>query len=230
MQTTSKLILLWRWAVFLIAAFYAVYMITTADYSRPGGPFRFLTIWALLLSFFCASRVLALSEGRSTRRWHGVLAATAVVNGMVVFLYWSLYFNDPSSVTRNGELGVWWQELYLHAAGPALQWIEALFVSRAFRRPLASLAWLVGFVVAYLTWAEQFVQRFNETPVGSVTTGLPYPFLNNLEWSARLNFYGVNLATGVGLLAVFFVLGWLVNRVMPPQPSSAANKAASPLR
>jgi len=209
----SRPVLIYRWIVFLLAGFYSVYMITTSSYAGPGGPFRYLTVWALILSFFCASRVLAFSEHRSERRWDAVIAATAVLNAMVVFLYWRLFFADPASVTRNGELAIWWKEYYLHAVGPLLMWLDAVFINRPFRRYLPSAATLIGVVVVYLTWAETFVQRFNDAPRGTVTTGLPYPFLNSLEFGARLNFYGVNIATALVLLAVFFGLGWAMTRV-----------------
>lgn len=210
----SRPVLIYRWFVFLLAGFYAVYMITTSSYAGPGGPFRYLTIWALILSFFCASRVLAYSERRSDHRWDPIIAATAVLNAMVVFLYWRLFFADPASVTRNGELGIWWKEYYLHGLGPLLMWLDAVIINRPFRRYFASAGTLVGVVVAYLTWAELFVQRFNDAPRGTVTSGLPYPFLNSLEFGARLNFYGVNIATALVLLGVFFVIGWTMTRAV----------------
>ena len=208
----SRPVLIYRWFVFLLAGFYSVYMITTSSYEGPGGPFRYLTIWAMLLSFFCASRVLAYSERRSEKRWDAVIAATAVINAMVVFLYWRLFLEDPASVTRNGELGIWWKEYYLHGLGPLLMWLDAILINRPFRRFGQSAATLVGIVVVYLTWAETFVQSFNDSPRGTVTTGLPYPFLNNLEFGERLNFYGVNISTAVVLLIVFFAIGWAMTR------------------
>ena len=45
-----------------------------------------------------------------------------------------------------------------------------------------------------------------------MTTGLPYPFLNSLEFGERLNFYGVNISTAVVLLIVFFAIGWAMTR------------------
>ena len=216
MRRVSLRVYIWRWIVFLLAGGYSLYLVVTSDYSTPGGPFRFLTIWALLGSFFCASRAIAWSEARSDRTWASFMAATAVVNAMVVFLYWRLFLEDPASVTRNGELGELWLEMYIHGLGPVLQWIEALFLTRAFRRPVASTAILVAWVAGYLTWAELFVQRFNTTPIGSVTSGVPYPFLNSMEFPARLEFYGVNLGMALVLLVVFFALGWVVRRLLPP--------------
>ncbi|MGR3491208.1 MAG: hypothetical protein ACU0DW_04050 [Shimia sp.] len=219
----SKSIRLWRWIVFALAAFYAVYMIVMSPYlGNAGGPFRYLTIWALLLNFFAASRNLAFTEYRTERRYEGLIPAICVINAMVVLLYWRLYFADPTSVTRGGELGIWWQELYLHALGPALLWIDALLVNRAFRRPVASLAWLVGIIGAYVAWIELFVGPFNAQPIGSVTSGLPYPFLNDLTLDGRAVFYGTNIAVAVVLLALFFAVKWL--------QVSLANRALSPSR
>lgn len=213
MTPTLYFVLVYRWAVFVLAAGYALYILITSDYGAPGGPFRFLTNWALLLSFFCASRVLAYSEGRSDRRWDAVISATAVINAMVVFLYWRLYFADPTSVTRDGVLLSLWLELYLHLAGPALMWIDALFVHRSFRRVLPSLAVLLSIVILYLLWAELGVGPLNDTPIGTATSGLPYPFLNNLEPAARMQFYGVNVAVAVVLMAVFFGIAMLIRHV-----------------
>ena len=218
MNPHARPVLIYRWIVFGAAAFYSVYMLSTSPYGPPGGPFRFLTIWALLLSFFCASRVLAFSERRTTRRWDPLLAATAVLNAMVVFLYWRLFLADPNSVTRNGELSVWWREYYLHGAGPLLMWIDALFINRPFRRFLPSAAVLLGIALSYFLWAELFVRPLNDAPVGSVTTGLPYPFLNALELGERVQFYAVNSALAVGVLGLFFALAWAVTRAYGDRP------------
>ncbi|MEM6726973.1 MAG: hypothetical protein AAF618_00610 [Pseudomonadota bacterium] len=91
MNPYARPVILYRWFVFASAAFYSVYMIVSSPYDGAGGPFRYLTVWALLLSFFCASRVLANSERRSALRWDSLIAATAVLNVMVVFLYWRLF-------------------------------------------------------------------------------------------------------------------------------------------
>lgn len=212
---TSTPVKLYRWIVFLLAAFYCLRTIIFSDFSEFGGPFRFLTIWALFLSFFCASRMMSLMEGRSDRRWDGLVSATTVVNAMVVFLYWRLFFEDPTSVTRDGELGQFYLELYLHGLGPLLQWIDATFIHRSFRRLGSAAIWLVGVVVIYLTWGETLVSWNNESPVGTVTSGIPYPFLNNMELGERLTFYGVNIATAVVLLLVFAGIAWMVKRFLP---------------
>ena len=52
MDVSSKPVLGFRWIVFLLAAGYCLHQITTSGYEHFGGPFRFLTIWALLMSFY----------------------------------------------------------------------------------------------------------------------------------------------------------------------------------
>ncbi|MEM1235511.1 MAG: hypothetical protein AAGI10_00990 [Pseudomonadota bacterium] len=202
-----------RWIVFLLAAFYSVHMLVTSDYSEPMGPFRYLTFWALLLSFFCASRLLAFSEKRSILRWDPLIAAVAVINFMVVYLYWSLFFEDPNSVSSDGQLGVWWREYYLHLLGPVLMWIDAVFVNRPFRRFIPSAAVLLALALGYFAWIELVVGPLNDTPIGSVTTGLPYPFLNSMELAERTTFYAVNSGVALAILAGFFAIGWGVTRL-----------------
>ncbi|MEM6277555.1 MAG: hypothetical protein AAF714_11460 [Pseudomonadota bacterium] len=218
MNPYSRPVVAYRWLVFGAAAFYSVYMIAFSSYDQAGGPFRFLTIWALLLSFFCASRVLAFSEGRTERRWDSLIAATAVINFMVVFLFWRLYFGDPDSVTRDGNLQVWWREYYLHAVGPLLMWIDALFINRPFRRFLPSLVVLLVISLSYFLWAELVVSPLADTPIGTVTSGLPYPFLNNMELAARIEFYATNAGLAAVLLVVFFAVGRIVQMAFGDRP------------
>ena len=199
----ARPVLLYRWVVFLLAAGFSLRQIViAADYSDPGGPFRFLTIWALLLSFFAASRMLAISERRSTRQWPNLVMVAAVTNALVVMMYWRLYFEDPALVNAGPPLP-WWLEYYLHGLGPLLQWIDALFIYGGFRRPLRAVPPFLGVTVVYLLWVELFVQRANETPVGLVTDGLPYPFLNSMELTERLTFYAITSGTGLVFLAAF---------------------------
>lgn len=207
-----SLTLLYRWVVFLLAGYYVVYLlIIDADYSQVGGPFRFLTIWALLFSFFSASRMIALMEGRSTRDWPAVVAVTATLNAMVVYLYWSLWFKDPALVQGNGAPPLW-IEYYVHLVGPVLQWIDALFLHRRLRVfPLAA-ALLAVVVAAYVGWAEAVLRPLNDRPFGRVTDGLPYPFLNDMELPARLGFYGQTIAGAFIVLCVVYALSALVRR------------------
>lgn len=210
----ARPVLVYRWIVFLLAAGYALYQIVTADYSKPGGPFRFLTIWALLLSFYSASRMLAISEDRITRPHHVTAMCAAVLNVMVVFLYWRLFFQDPALVGGDNIPPL--EQYYLHGAGPLLQIIDALFIGRVFHRAWRAAVPLVGLVAVYVAWAELFVQRFNTTPSGPVTSGLPYPFLNAMAFPDRAIFYMSNAGLAIIVLAGLAALGWVVTRLSRP--------------
>jgi uncharacterized membrane protein (GlpM family) len=161
--------------------------------------------------------MMAIEEGRSERRWDGFVCMTAVINTMVVFLYWRLYFADPTSVTSDGELGAWHLEIYLHGLGPALQIIDTLFVHKSYRRLGAPLAWLFGVIAVYIAWTELVLQPLNTIPLGSVTSGLPYRFLNSLEFLDRAAFYGVNFATAVVILLIYAGIAWVIRRRFPAQ-------------
>lgn len=207
--------LIFRWAAFLLAAGYCIRTLVFGGWDAFGGPFRFLTIWALFASFFAFSRMMAIEEGRSDKRWDGFVCMTAVINTMVVFLYWRLYFADPMSVTTDGELGAWHIEIYLHLVGPLLQVIDTIFIHRSYRRLGPAFAWLLGVIGVYVTWAEFVVQPMNSTPAGSMTSGLPYPFLNSLEVGDRMGFYVTNLTFGAALLLLYAGTAWAVRRRFP---------------
>ncbi len=191
-----------RWVIFALAAFYMLRtFVFAADYSSPGGPFRYLTVWALVLNFVTTSRMLALSEHRSTRDWGPLVGVAAVTNMLVVFLYWRLFLIDPKLV--NNGTPIWWVEYYMHLIGPVLLWVDAIFVYRAFHHVWQSLVGLAVLVLGYIAWMELFVGPLNDLPQGLVTSGLPYPFLNNMQWDERLGFY-VTTGITVGVLLLVF--------------------------
>lgn len=187
------------------------------DYTDFGGPFRFLTIWALFCSFFAASRMLALEEGRSSSRWDGFVCMTAVINAMVVVLFWRLYVADPMSVTDDGQLGRLYLEVYLHGAGPALQIIDTLFLHRSYQNLRAPLLWLFAVIGCYIAWSELVVAPMNSSPAGRVTSGLPYRFLNDLELPERAIFYASHFAIALVVVLVFAGLAKLIRRTFQPQ-------------
>lgn len=213
-RETTRAVLIFRLIVFALAVFYALRMVVTNPLiEEPFGPFRWLTYWANLAAVACAWFMLGRSRGTHVRRHDGLVSATAVVGAMVVYLYWSLYFDDPLNVNTD-QPGPAWTEYYYHLAGPLLLWIDALFILRAFRAPLRAVGWLVGLIAAWLTFIELAVQPLNDTPAGSVTSGLPYPFLNNMTLDERLPFYAMNIAVALGLLAVFSLLAFAIRRLM----------------
>lgn len=218
MREASTVVKLIRWGIFLLAAFYAGRMVVVHSvFDPPFGPFRWLTYWANIAAMMCAGVMLRRSYGQTTLRAEGLVAATSVAGAMVVYLYWSLYFADPLSVTTDGG-GAWWTEGYYHAVGPALVWVDALFLLRAFRAPLRALGWVVGFLGSWLVFIELAVRPLADTPVGTVTSGLPYPFLNNMPLSDRLPFYAMNIGAAIGMLLAFAVLAWVIRRIAPTTP------------
>ena len=49
----------------------------------------------------------------------------------------------------------------------------------------------------------------NSTPEGSVSNGLPYPFLNDMHLQDRIAFYATTIITGL----LFYFAGWIVMKV-----------------
>ncbi len=214
MSRTSIPVITYRSITFVLAIGYVAYQVGTGDWSSPGGPLRFLTIWALVLSAYSAWKMLSISLGKSTRPGEVPAMTAAVFNIMVVYLYWQLFLIDPALVNGNGPV-VWHQEYYLHGLGPALQLIDALFIGRVFRRIWRGVAALLVMVPLYVLWAEVFVRVHNDTPVGSVTSGLPYPFLNNMEWPERAEFYLLYGGIALAILTALSGVGWVAKRAMP---------------
>ena len=205
---SSKAVLTWRWAVFLLALGYFIYEMLSSDWSAFGGKFRYLTIWGLTANLIVAAKMLRLSLGRTTRGWNSFVSAVVVLNIMVVFLYWKLYFQDPALVNGKDGPGPWWQEYYLHLGTQVLMWIDAFFILGVFRRPLRAWIAAMAIFLAYIGWIEFLVAPLNSFPEGTATHGLPYPFLNDMDEVARALFYAQTLVTAT----VFFLIAWGIAR------------------
>ncbi len=218
---------IYRWIVFGMAAFYMVWMLLLdADYTHIGGPFRFLTIWALIFSFISASRMMALMEHRSTRDWPALVAVTGTLNFMVVFLYWRLFLADPANVSGPDGPAVWWVQYYVHLLGPVLQWGDMLFLHRNIRAYRTALVLLLVVIAAYIAWVELIVSPMNSEPLGDVTSGLPYPFLNDLELPGRLAFYGQTIVSALVVLTVIYGITRFLRNEAPAGPSDSPGREA----
>ncbi|PJI86020.1 FAR-17a/AIG1-like protein [Yoonia maricola] len=207
--------LIFRWIAFLLAGGYCIHTLIFGGWDAFGGPFRFLTIWGLFCAFFAFSRLMALEEERSTRRWDGFISMAAVLNAMVLILYWRIFYADSVLVTGDGGFSEYHIEIYRHGVGPALVIIDAVFIHRSFTRLGAAGAWLIGVIGAYIAFAELLWQPLNDDPSGSVTSGIPYRFLNDLEFADRAVFYAVNFGTALVLLVVFAGIAWGIRRQFP---------------
>ena len=193
---------LWRLGVLLLAAGFWAYEFTFQDLADFGWQFRFLAIWALSLSAVSGALALRLSLVPESEVPGTLFTVTAAINAASVLMFWRLWLIDPQLVQADGR-AVPSQFWYLHGLGPALQWIEVLVLSRGARRVLPSLGWIAGIAAVYVLWLEGAVRPLNEVPGGTVTTGLPYPFLNDMVLGARLAFYAqaalVALALGAAI-------------------------------
>lgn len=194
---------------FFLALGYWIYQFFRADLSLFGIHFRLMTYWGLSLAVvvhFLNWRGRA-RDGGVGARYHGFTTMAVVVNLLVVFLYWRLYFIDPKLVNGDG-IPVWHQEYYLHLVGPCLLVIDGVWLARAFRQIWRGVATTIGICIIYTIWVEGVVRPLNNTPQGSVTTGLPYPFLNDMAFDERLVFYAQTMLTAL----TFYGICWLVGQ------------------
>jgi FAR-17a/AIG1-like protein len=193
----------YRWIVFLLMLGFWFYQFTQTSLDAFGWQFRFLTIWGLTFYLIVSALMLRRSLGKSSRDHNPLVSATVVLGAVVVFMYWRLWFIDPALVNSGGPL-VWYQEYYLHALGPALLAFDAFLILGVFRRILATLVTMLAIFVSYILWIEKLVRPLNSFPEGEADAGLPYPFLNDMDFDARLVFY----ASTIGTALVFMAVGW----------------------
>ena len=193
---------LWRLGVLILAAGFRAYEFTVQDLANFGWQFRFLAIWALSLSVVSGALALRLSLVPEAEPPETLFTVTAAVNAAAVLLFWRLWLLDPVLVETDGR-SVPAQLWYLNGVGPMLQWVEALVLARGPRRVLAPLGWIAAVAALYVLWIEGAVRPLNDVPGGIVTTGLPYPFLNDMDLAARLTFYAQAAVLALGLGGAF---------------------------
>ncbi len=206
--------LLFRWITFLLTAGFCIRIALFSDYAPFGGPFRYLAVWALFFSFFSVSRLIAIMERRSARRWDAVISMAAVVNVLVLFLFWRSAARDPNLMQLGRDIGPYVDLIYLSVVGPCLQIIDAVFVHRAFRGPKRGFPLLIGVLALYVLWIEAAVRPFGDVPFGRVTSGLPYAFLNDLSLMERAVLYAITLGIAVLLMVAFALISAKMRRLM----------------
>lgn len=204
-----SMLLIFRWCAFLLALGFWLYEFTTIEQGVFGWQFRYLTIWSLTGIVITSWLLLSSARGVRDNLPYGLIASLTALSGVVVLMYWKLMFEDPALV-RSGPVTSYAREYYLHALGPLLQWIDVLFIEKGFRRLRSALPWCIGIVLGYVAWLELALEPLNSEPVGSVTDGLPYPFLNDMVFDERVVFY---ITTGVIALA-FLAAGWGICRLL----------------
>ena len=215
----TRHVLQYRWFVFIVALGYWLYLFTTTSFDAFGWQFRFLTVWGLTFNLLVAWLMLRLAPGNSQKTWDSLVSATAVLNMIVVFLYWKLYFEDPSNIYPDGRLN-WHLEYYLHAIGPMLMWFDAFVIFRAFRKIFPTFWIMLTIFLGYIAWIELLVARFNTSPAGTSANGLPYPFLNDMTISARSVFYAGTLITALVLFVASLAVMKAWRRARRPRSDS----------
>lgn len=209
----------YRRACLILAFGYWVYQFFATDLSYFAIHFRYLTTWALTLAVIAFALLTLQSHQKKPEAYLGFIAASAVVNILVVFLYWRLYFIDPALISGDrNSVPVWYQQYYLHLLGPALLSIEAIFMSRAFQKVVHGIALTIFICLLYSLWIETVVSPMNDRPVGALISGMPYQFLNDMEFGARLRFYGTTILTSLGFFALAGLITWLAARLLPARP------------
>ena len=203
-----SLLVYFRGSCFVIAILYWFYQFYVADYKGFGLQFRYLTIWGLTGNVIVIGLLLRQTLAGQKEKYFAAVAAVCVLNVLVVFLYWKLYFIDPELVNYSGNI-VWFQEYYLHLLGPLLLFVDSVLVNRSFRQFKLGIIQALILSFSYIVWTEVVTGPLNNFPVGSMSAGLPYPFLNDMVLTERFEFYGISILTGV----FFYFLFWVFDKV-----------------
>ena len=207
-QFINRYTLRYRLVCLLLSVGYFLYQFTEANYNNFGIQFRYLTIWGLTTAMVATWLLYKSKRKGLPESYLPFVSATAVLNAMVVFLYWKLYFIDPNLVNYSGSI-VWFQEYYLHLVGPALIILDALLLNNSFTQVKQGVLMILVICLLYILWSEAFTGPLNDTPEGSVINGLPYPFLNNMSFNERVSFYATTIVTGLG----FYAAGWILAKL-----------------
>ena len=80
----------------------------------------------------------------------------------------------------------------------------------AFQKIKKVLFFIAVFSVSYPTWMEIILRPINSIPIGTVTNGLPYPFLNDMLIIDRIIFYTVSII--LNFLLIF--VGWFLSNIL----------------
>ena len=205
---THRNLLYFRGLCFAVAIFYWFYQFYVANYKGFGLQFRYLTIWGLTGNVIVTGMLFRSTFYQQKENHFAIVSAVCVLNALVVFLYWRLYFIDPKLVNYSVRI-VWFQEYYLHLLGPLLLFMDSILLNRSFRQFNSGIILALLISVSYVGWTEIVIGPLNNSPVGSKAAGLPYPFLNDMVLYDRLEFYVISILTGV----FFYVLFWLIDRI-----------------
>ena len=165
-----------------------------------GKQFRYFTLWSLLANFIA---ILFLSLSKSFRIFDQTkpfIAISSMMGLFTIILYWGLYFIDPNLVNYGDDQLDFFREIYLHFIGPALLFFDALVLKKTFThfKKIVPYAFFINF--GYFGWLELLVGPNSDFPVGKITSGLPYPFMNDMLLEHRLIFMVVCFICGASFI------------------------------
>ena len=178
-----------------------------------GWQFRYLTIWALIAHVYVGYGLLLSTFNINFRLNDGLVGMAAALGVYVVLMYWGLFFIDPKLV--NGDHKPFWlREYYLHFVGPAILWVDAVFIRRSLDNLFRMIKFNLNICIIYCVWIELIVKPLNSEPVGIITDGLPYPFLNDMNVFERIIFYIVSMAIGILPMLLSRELGKFTSKIV----------------
>lgn len=216
----------WRLGVLLLAAGFWAQQFALQDLADFGWQFRYFAVWALTLGLAAGALTFRLSLVPDAGAPNSLLLVAAAVSALQAVLFWFFRLSDPSAIGAGGAGGDPVRIVYLHVLMPAFIWLEAVVFNRTARAAPAAACWLLMTLAAYVLWIEGAVVPLNPVPAGAVTSGMPYPFLNDMTQGARAALYAKASIVGVGLIGlVHWAAVWADG-----YSSSASSRAASPSR
>ena len=177
-----------------------------------GKQFKFFTLWSFLANFFVFSILFLRMIGFRIKIPDPLVAISTMMGIFTIILYWGLFFIDPNLVNYTDQCNYTVQRLnlfreyYLHLIGPLLLILEGFLFTRAFKNFLNITLCAAVINFGYFSWIELVVARFNECPKGTITNGLPYPFMNEMVISERLIFM-----TSCFIFGILFI--WLFTKI-----------------
>ena len=98
LKFNDRFILRYRFVCLLLSLGYFLYQFLGVNFDNFGIHFRYLTIWGLTGAMIATWLLYKNKRKGLPECYLAFVSAIAVLNAMVVFLYWKLYFIDPSLV------------------------------------------------------------------------------------------------------------------------------------
>ena len=157
-------------------------------------------------------------RNREPEQYFPLVSAVTILNAIVVFLYLKLYFTVSKPVNCSRSI-VWYREYYLHLVGLVILIVDSLFFIVSFRQIHKCFLMSLRICLLHIFWSKILISPLNNTPQGSVSNGLPNPFLNDMHLQDSVELYLTTITTALA----FYLVGWNITKVrfrsLSPQDS-----------